>query len=64
MVKRAYIIDEDELHMLRLAIIEAIITDAKKGYGCKFVSHDDGEELEDMAMRGQLIMSIDKVWPK
>ena len=64
MIKKVYIIDEAEFKKLRFDIIESIVSEAKKNYGCKFISHDTGEELEDMAVKGLLIFAIDMVWPK
>lgn len=34
---------------LKFEVIEAIIENAKRGYGCRFISRETGNELEDDA---------------
>ncbi len=46
--------------LLRFEIIEAIIADAKRGFGCRFISRETGEELSDDSMRGVLFLPINK----
>lgn len=67
-MKKVIMFDEDEFSTLRFAIVESIIENSKKGYGVRFTSRDsddieEGNELEDMAMRGHLMLCIDHVWP-
>ena len=50
-----------EYKQMRRNLIEEIISDSKKGWGYKFISRETGEELEDNAKRGSLMMSIDKI---
>ena len=51
---------KDEYHQLKRDLIENIISDSKKGWGSKYISRETGEELEDDAIRGQLMVAIDK----
>ncbi len=61
---KAIIIPAAVWQELGFKLIEKILVDAKKDWGCRFISRETGEELEDMAVRGQLIFSIDRVLSK
>jgi len=60
MKKTVVIYDEPDFRILPEQILLAIIEKAKKDYGCKFISRESGEELNEWAIRGLFIDAIER----
>jgi hypothetical protein len=60
-MRKVIIFDEEEYRNLRWKIVQSILLYSKKSYGFKMVSRDTKKELEDDAVRGMLLSTIDKI---
>ena len=63
-MKRIVVYDQENFLYLPRKIIEKLWSTAQKGYGCKFVSRETGEELSIESFCGLFIDNVREVLNK
>ena len=61
-IKKTITLTEEEYNGLSVRIVNEILRTTKKGYGCKFVSRETGEELCDDGVLGLLSIPLKQIF--